>query len=173
MEVTADGWTVENVGFFHHVTGHSAPRPWSYWDQVKEDATSWKVWRIWLSALVPLGIGAATGMWFVALFGLFSAYVWVRLCRGAVKMTRNCGTGTGVVGSIRPHPIVPAIFFVGDAALPGGGTTPVALETRLAAEVERLGFPIEVLFASIPEWQYGTVLAIRASSSREPSAQIG
>jgi hypothetical protein len=162
VETTADGWTVSNVRFFHHVIGHPAPRPWSYWDQIKEDAGSWKVWRIWLSALVPLGIGAVTGLWFVSLFGVFSAYVWVRLCRGAVRMTRNCGTGTGIVGSIRPHPIVPTVFFVGDAALPEGGTASIAIEIRLAAEVKRLGFPVEVLFASTPGWQYGTVLAIKA-----------
>ncbi len=173
--VTPDGWTTTDSRAFRVLADHAPPRPWGYWDQIRIDLREPKIVWLWarglLFAVLGVGLGATAVVaeeWSLLLVGVLALYhglrllsLWFRLARATVESIRSHPVATGVVARFAPHPIIPAIVWVGRATRPSGDMVDVAAGLPLAHAIGRAGTPAEVWFLDAPDSQYQSVFAYR------------
>jgi len=164
VEITPEGWLVTDIKEFHLLKDHPPPRPYSYVDQLKEDARSWKPVAFWVVGTVLIGLGAAAQQWLFLPVGVFVLGVWFRMLQKAVDHLRHSPVLRGALEALGPHPLLPD-WRTARALLGDGRQIPVVLPARLAGAVGDEHGPVEVLVLDSPQAQYSSVFGIRAIPS--------
>jgi hypothetical protein len=158
-----DGWVVDDPDVYHYLTGHNPPRPACHVRQLRSDARSREVRRLWIRIAVFVAAGAAAtaagylldelsaavavtvggAVWMLSGVVMFAFYL-----RAFASTVRGLRTGwllRGQVFALAPHTNIRRLSKA-TAVLPDDRTVTVSVPTATAAEfIDRDG-RVEVLF---------------------------
>jgi hypothetical protein len=169
-EVTAGGWTVEDVETFRMVTDHRPPRPHIYRKLFRSDARDWKVIALWVSGVVFSAGGVAAHRCLslpigaLLLFvGVFCIVFWFASYWRVARDLRHGQTVVGVVEALEPYPLFRDYSTAKALTAVGGKVSLVLLPrlTRLVKEILAAGGRAEVFFVHSRWSEFSLVLAAR------------
>jgi hypothetical protein len=155
-EVAPDGWVVTDTKTFQLIANHPPPRPYGYLHQLRVDAGSKRVIKLWVLGIGIIAIGVQLGWWALLPVGIGVFALWFTMFRNTVRFFRECRTGVGLVGALKPHPVLDDCS-TGVALTIDGQEVSVYLPTRLVGEIIGRDGRAEVLFVHDPrkEWAFG------------------
>lgn len=161
LEVTADGWTVEDVGQFRFLTDYDVPRPWRVGLLLRADIRQPMVLRMWAIGFGFTAAAVATGWWTLLFAGVPPLLLYGYMFANAMDVLRRSRLDTAVIGPQRYHPILPKMFKVADGTLSGGQPVKVAFDRRFANAID-VGHAAEVVVLLDPESEYQSAIAVRS-----------
>src|SRR5262245_10685465 len=106
LEVTSDGWIVEDLDFFRILTDNRPPRPasFSYW--LKRDVRGCLTVALWLGAASLIALAVTTGSYYLLSLALFLLCFYLICFFQTVFSFRDCPVEVGVIGKLSPHPLL-------------------------------------------------------------------
>jgi hypothetical protein len=165
VEITPAGWVVEERELFSLIADHQPPQPYGLWEQFCVDARNWKPVAIWVGGIGLIVVGAVYGVWALIPAGVVPLGMCLFMFQGTVRYVRDCPSHIGVIGSIKPHPLM-RNCSTAKACLPDGRKVPVALSTRLVRDILDEGKCAEILFLHDPRTEYSLVYGARSMPGR-------
>lgn len=161
-EVTPDGWVVTDLETFRLLADHQPPRPYGYLHQLSVDGRSWKPITMWFIGGGLIIVAVALGWWLLLPLGGTILLSWFRMFRRTVRYVREAPVDVGVVGALRPHPLL-RDYSTAIAMIADGREVPVTFPTLLADGIIKGGGQAEVLFLDDPRSEFSLGLGVRAA----------
>jgi hypothetical protein len=171
-EVTSDGWLVDDPWLFQKLIAQPPPRPYSYWDQMCQDARYWIIIAIWFVIVAFLVLPFITG-WYLLLFpGFFLSYKWWFLWSSTVSNFRNTPIAGGIIENVvASHPLGNVVVGrprTAVAQLSDGRNVPLTISEGMAKAAFRDSEKAEVLFLDNPRDDFPIAIGVRPIPRQYP-----
>ena len=154
LEITDDGWIVNEPWLVQKLISHATPPPYSYWDQIRQDAKSWIIIAIWTAIALSMFSAFYTGWYLLLLPGIVLLHKLSILCRAVVSNFRNTPLVTGIMEpAVISHPLGNAIVgrpLLAVAEVADGRTVSLTISDPLVQAAFRDADKAEVLFLDNP-----------------------
>jgi hypothetical protein len=137
LEVTPEGWIVDDLRSFRILVDHSPPRPYRLLDILRYDVRSWRVWCFWIVGGGFLSGGLLIGAWPIAGLGAYVLIRWLGMLRTSLRYLRNAPARVGTIDAVQdlhPHPLLRE-YSMAVAHFADGPTLRVAVPTKFAAPI--------------------------------------
>jgi hypothetical protein len=156
-----DEWVTSSPRLFRLLFDHDPPRPYSYTDQLREDARDSRCVVLWLTGTGFIILALATSLWFVAPVGVWLLLWYLLMLRTMVGTCKETPLYTGIVEKMKGRHWLLFDVSLAQVRLPNGQTVTVAVSNRLVGPAIEQQGRVEVMFLYDPKAAYSMMIAAR------------
>jgi hypothetical protein len=120
----------------------------------------WIPITICVGGLAFLVVGAVLEYWFLLPVGIYFLFRWFRIAHTSVLNVRNSRVAKGVIGVLKPHPLLHA-YATATAMTQDGRRIPIAVEKELVRDIMSDAERVEIMFLDDPRSQFSLAIAAR------------